>query len=635
MVNMEAEEAIARVEEWLRDSPDGDRTVGESAMRVQRELVARGVDGWSVPFNAAAFLDRTDPGKGIFPTPVVVVPDDGGRIRYAAEMMSEGGGPVGENEPADFDDIPEPVWRGFPVPRTPAERLANDYRAKLIDRPAFVRRLLATEVLVPLDERGDPVALPRHGDTVDHPIFTSSVQVTAGYTRWRRLRAGDLLSPGTGLVLDAGRPLQEPLHHDELAAAGPPPQGGDFADEVAAEVDPRTVAATARLTSEFGLPSPQLLDRHLAMVAGLARKNGYELTVEECQWYARGFAWNFRNMRGRQENAAPVWPEDLAANGLVMHFEDTGAPLPVPWTFGKFPLRAAQDGNFGWHRIAGAFAGFAIGESVATAGRYGLGPLTRQLLTVTEAVLRGLPQISEDGTVPPDFPPQPRPNTWLATVLAADGGPALGSPLVVALAAALAGGTPLAEAGEEYPRAVAQAMLGPTDQVTASAVDTLVRLFYRLLGTGEFSLPVHVLLPEVTRDAVAPVAAIARTVLSLREDRYGDDLGQLATIGDGASPSSSFGRALFAAAKRHYDPERAVRLASAAGDNGVAATLTGAIVGARGGIPGLPPAWVGAQPRLGLLENVASDAWWHFNRYGVVREPTELALWDQRRYPRT
>ncbi|WP_158879657.1 YrhB domain-containing protein [Amycolatopsis anabasis] len=629
---MDAEEAIARVEAWLRDSPEGDLTVGDSALRVQRDLVARGADGWTVPFNAAAFLDGEDIGKGIFPTPVVLVPDDGGEIRYATELMADGGGPVDEDEPADFDEIPEPVWRGWPVPRTPAESLANYYRSDLIDRATFVRRLLDTEVLAPLDERGDPVTRPRYGDAVDHPVFSSSVRVTAGYTRWRRLKAGDLLAPGAGLLLDPGRPLAEEFHHDELAAAatGRKP-GGRYVDEVSAEIDPRVTAATEQLTGEFGLGSPQLLDRNLATVAAQARNRGYELTVDECLAYARGFAWNFRNLRGLREGREPAWPEDLAANGLITHYDDAGAPRPVPWTFGKFSARAAQDGNFAWHRIVGAFVGFAAGEARALSSEVRLGPLTRQLLTVTDMVLRGLPQINEDGTIPPGFPPPVRTDGWLATALAEDGGPATGSPLVTALAATLAGGTPLAEAGEEYPRAVARDLLGVTDQDTATAVDTVVWLFWRLLDTDAFALPVHIRLQELTR-AEGPATGLARTVLALREQRDADDLAQAATLGDGREPLSVLGRALFAAAKRHYDPELALR---AAGGDPLVAALAGAMAGARGGVPGLPESWLAGLPRLGLVENVAADAHWHFNRFGVVREPGELADWEQRRYPRT
>src|SRR5215213_5365254 len=51
---------------------------------------------------------------------------------------------------------------------------------------------------------------------------------------------------------------------------------------------------------------------------------------------------------------------------------------------------------------------------------------------------------------------------------------------------------------------------------------------------------------------------------------------------------------------------------------------------ARVGVPGLP--WVASLPDLGLLDDVASDVFWYFNRNGLQTETAEHARWE-RRYP--
>jgi hypothetical protein len=691
-----AEEAIGRVEAWLRDAPDGDRTVGEWALRVQREYVVRVTDGWHVPFNAVGYLDRTDIGKGLFPNPVLFVPDDGGELRYAAEVMAASSGPAEEDgftewEPIvdpEFDrdafpglDVPEPailgweqftgfgdptgtrrtnpahtvgpVWRGYPPPLNRTESLIYYRQANWIDRHTFLRQLVDCEVLVLLDKQGEPQVQRHSGDVVDYPVFSSSVMIPAGHTRWRRVRIRELLDaiPGSSIVLNPGWLWGERFHPDELRSSMPStPNGearGDVTDEVAAEADPRVRSAVAELSTEFGVEPPGLLASHLAQVAGQARKKGYELTVDECLAYARGCAWKFRNLRGLRNGMPPRWPADLAANGLVAYWAADGTVRPEPWTFGKFFEKGTPDATFAWHRIVGAFVGFALGDAlgsnVAEHGEWNgaplrMGGLTRQLLLQTASVIRGLPsQLNEDGSVPATLPSADG-TEWLLAATR-DAGPAPVEPsalLATALAATVVGNPPMAVAEEPYARQVARALLGTaaTAEIT-SGVDTLVWLFWRMLAAEEFVLPVHIRLEEIVREQPESwIATEARTVLTLRDERDEDDRKQIETLGDGHSARSVLSRALFAAAKRGYDPEQAILAAvrqSGCGD--VTGALAGALVGAKWGVPGLPASWVAALPHLGLVANIASDAFYHFHRFGVAQEMSEGTAWEQR-YPR-
>jgi len=173
---MDEEEAAARAREWLRTRPGGDR------LRIRPEFTARRPDGWRFTVNAAAYLDGTDIGAGLFPGPVVFVPDEGEITLDQAAMASTPA--EAEWRPdvdPEFDEkafpeldlpvravrgwirangehrvneqyTPGPVWRGFPVPATDAEKLLNYLAANWISRAEFVRALLDCEVLVPLPD---------------------------------------------------------------------------------------------------------------------------------------------------------------------------------------------------------------------------------------------------------------------------------------------------------------------------------------------------------------------------------------------------------------------------------------------------------------------------------------------------
>lgn len=523
---------------------------------------------------------------------------------------------------------PGPVWRGFPVATTDAGKLLNYLGANWISRAEFVRALLDTEVLVPLPD-GEPLLRPVPGTTGHEVIaYSSSAKVPGRYPHRRRVTVRELLAdrPGTGLTLDPGTGLVRSLTAAELADAGPGERRAGV-DEPAPEAGPEVAEALPGLVEEFGIEPPDLLERHLRYAVDHARDHHFELTPEECVRYLRGFAWHYRNGVRRRAGQDPEWPADLVANGLIAHVDEQARPRPVPWTFGKFSAFGTPAARFAWHRIVGAYVGFAIGDALGggATGTLPLGGLTRHLLFHTDAVLRGLPPVPT-GEVPATLP-EPDPVGWLAVATrhAGEAPAEFSALLATALAATPAGAVALADVdGERYAKDVARELTGSgAGAEVTEGVELLVALFQALLTRDEFAVPVHLRLRELGGD-------LAAATLALREDRDADDVAQLESIGDGRSVRSVLGRALFAAAKRGYDPEAAITLAARSGP--VAGALAGALVGARLGVPGLPAAWVAALPDRGLLDDVASDVFWYFNRNGLQTETAEHARWE-RRYP--
>ncbi|MGW4521288.1 ADP-ribosylglycohydrolase family protein [Amycolatopsis sp. NPDC004378] len=523
---------------------------------------------------------------------------------------------------------PGPVWRGFPVPTTDAEKLLGYLGANWISRAEFVRALLDTEVLVPTPD-GEPLVRPVPG-TNGHEViaYSSSAKVPGRYPHRWRVAVRELLAdrPSTGLTLDPGTGLARSLTAAELAGVEPGEPRAKV-DHPAPEAGPEVAEALPALVAEFGVEPPDLLERHLRYAVNHARDYHFELSPEDCLRYLRGFAWQYRNGVRRRAGQDPEWPADLAANGLVAHVGEDARPRPVPWTFGKFSAFGTPAGRFAWHRIVGAYVGFAIGDALGggadPAGPLPMGGLTRHLLFHTDAVLRGLPPVPS-GEVPATLP-EPDPVGWLA-VATRHAGPApaeFSALLATALAATPAGAVALADVdGEQYAKDVARELTGSAAGAEVTeGVELLIALFQALLTRDAFALPVHLRLQEIGGD-------LAESTLALREDRDADDVTQLESIGDGRSVRSVLGRALFAAAKRGYDPEAAIRLAARSGP--VAGALAGALVGARAGVPGLPSAARLAD--LGLLDDVGSDVFWYFNRNGLQTETAEHARWE-RRYP--
>ncbi|NIH86304.1 hypothetical protein [Amycolatopsis granulosa] len=528
--------------------------------------------------------------------------------------------------------VPGPVWRGLPPGTTPTAKLTGMRRVGWIDDATLRRQLLDCEVLVPLDDDGAPARHRTPDDRIAVPAYTSTATVPPGVRRWRRIRPRDLLRPEAGetlLDLDSGHVLAMTVDlADEVRAADRNPDR--FVDETAPEVSPRITGLAARLGAEFDL-EPGLVARRLETAATWSRQNGYELDAGECERYARGYARWVGNLRLRHAGRPVEWPADLAANGLVQHYDDSGRPDPRPWTLGKFHDTGTPSGLFAWHRVAGAYTGFAIGECLALGTGDVTGPMTRQMLRHTETVLRGLPFMNVTGEVPAGFPAAPKPDSWLSVAL----GPGPEAPpnaLTAALAATMTAGLELETTGPPYQRAVAGALTG-ADGENSTAVELLVRVLSKLLTRSEVPWPFHAVLADLREARQAPFDEIAAIVLALRDGRDIPDAEQIETLGDPASPLAVAARAVFAATKRHYDPALAIQVAaSQSADPPLAAALTGALIGARVGVPGLPAGLVGALGPLGLLDNIANDVYLYFNLYGVARNKSLQEAWV-RRYP--
>ncbi len=650
---MNEQEAVARVEEWLRTHPDGDRTTGPAALRIRPEYTARRGEGWVFTVNAAGFLDGTDPGRGLVPSPVLFVPDDGGEVVVDQALTALGASSDEEgfvewrpdvdpefdtakfgaaparairgwrqytfwDEPtgsyrANDEYRPGPLWRGYPRPHTDAQTLMSYLGNGWLAPADFARLLLDREIIVPAVD-GKPLT-SRDGTSLF--AYTSSANVPQRYPKWWRVTLRELLAgrkPGE-LVLDSGTGMATVVKGDLLGPVEGPSTLDDLPTESAPEVSPAVAEAASTLAKEFGL-EPSRLSDELRRAGGRARAYFFELTPEECLSFLRALAWY-----SSPEKDLPAVP------GLVMGVGKGGQPAPKPWTFGKFYLHNTPPSDYAWHRLVGAYVGFAIGDALGAgaAGPLPLGGLTRQLLLNTEAVLRGIPSLSETGEVPASLP-STDPDGWLSRATA-HAGPApaeFSALLAAALPAATAGGTEYATHDEGLTQGIARELVGSGagDEV-AQGVKLLVSLFHRLLDKREFVLPTHLQLEELGGE-------LATATLALREDRDADDVTQFDSIGDGRSPLSVLGRALFAAAKRGYDPEVAIALAARGGS--VAGALTGALLGAQLGVPGLPAAWVAALPDLGLLDDLASDAFFHFNRNGIPVELDSRPRWEQR-YP--
>ncbi|WP_115944203.1 ADP-ribosylglycohydrolase family protein [Amycolatopsis thermalba] len=528
---------------------------------------------------------------------------------------------------------PGPEWFGGPKATTPAAKLMGMRRVGWIDDATLRRQLLDCEVLVPLGGDGEPVRSRTRDDRVVIPAYSATVTIPAGIHRWRRIRPRDLLRPGSGetrLDLDPGHALSMAVDFAE-EISGIEPEPGRYADEVAPEVSPHVTELATRLGAEYELGG-ELVVKRLTAVAGWARKNGYELSADECERYARAYARWVRNLRLRHDGRPVEWPADLAGNGLVNHYDDSGRPAPRPWTMGKFQDTGTPSGLFAWHRVVGAYVGFAVGECLALGNGDVLGPMTRQMLRHTETVLRGLPFMNATGDLPPGFPPAPKPDSWLAVALGA-GPEAPPNPLTAVLAATMTAGLELESTGLPYQLTVARALTG-ADGETATAIELLVRILRKVLVNGEPPWPFHAVLGELRKSGQAPFDEIAAIVLALRDGRDIPDAEQIETLGDPASPLAVAGRAVFAAAKRHHDPFAAIQVAGLqSADPPLTAALTGALIGARVGVFGLPADLVGALTPLGLLDNLANDVYLYFNLYGVARSRSLQETWPQR-YPK-
>ncbi|WP_340685744.1 YrhB domain-containing protein [Amycolatopsis coloradensis] len=668
---MNEEEAVSRVEEWLA----GRGGEGTGALRVRRDYVVRATDGWNVTYNTVGWLDGTDPGAGLFPSPVAFVPDDGGEIRLDLELMavSAAGGdsdaftrwaevvdpefdpdavpglPVPKaailrweqhtlfGEPtgavrANPEHRPGPRFSGRPAPESPVETLLGYLRVEWITPEEFVHWMLDLEVLAPAKD--GHLQVRDFGDAgVRFVVYTSEAQIPSEYTVWQRVQPRVLLrrakdNPGVGLLVNPGRPETFNVYPETLR------QVADL-DLPAGTERPESVGRPAYFSGEYEGAAVA----NLRSLVDQARDNGYPLSSEELTRYVHAATLSFERSRAKYDGRPlPELPEDLFANGLVTHFYDNGEPRPSAWTFGKFYDPTLPVGSFAYPRLLGAYVGFALGDALGSgadpADGLPLGGLTRQLLFHTESVIRGLDPTPDKPEIPASLPAGGRPDGWVAKATEGAGPPPaeFSAMLVTALAATVTGGVQGPADSTFYAMKVVRELVGSAaGHEVVHGAELLVNVFRAQLAARNGEPAVANFL-EGFDEYSGEVGELVKTVLDLRNDIGGDDVEQFDSIGDGRTPLSVLGRALFAAAKRGYDAEAALALAARGGT--VTAALTGAMVGARLTVPGLPESWLAAYADLGVVDAMAGDAYYYFNRFGLPREPEERRRWDAKRYPR-
>jgi len=671
---MNEEEAVSRVEAWLA----GRGGEGTGALRIRRDYVVRATDGWNVTYNTVGWLDGTEPGVGLFPSPVAFVPDDGGEIRLDLELMavSAAGGdsdaftrwaevvdpefdpaavpglPVPKaailrweqhtlyGEPtgavrANPDHRPGPRFSGRPAPESPVETLLGYLRVEWITPEEFVHWMLDLDVLAPAKD--GHLQVRDFGDAgVRFVVYTSEAQVPSEYTMWQRIQPRVLLrrakdNPGVGLLVNPGRPETFNVYPETLR------QVADLGLPAGTE-RPESVGRPAYFNGEYDGAAVT----NLRSLVDQARDNGYPLSSEELARYTRAATLSFERSRAKHDGRPlPELPEDLFANGLVTHFYDNGEPRPAAWTFGKFYHLTLPIGSFAYPRLLGAYVGFALGDALGSgadpADGLPLGGLTRQLLFHTESVIRGLDPAPDKAEIPASLPAGGRPDGWVAKATEGAGPPPaeFSAMLATALAATVTGGVQGPADSTFYAMKVVRELVGSAaGHEVVHGAELLVNVFRAQLAARDGQPAVANFL-EGFDEYSGEVGDLVKTVLDLRNDVDGSsaaDFEQFDGIGDGRTPLSVLGRALFAAAKRGHDPEAALALAARGG--AVTGALTGAMVGARLTVPGLPEAWLAAYPDLGVVDAMAGDAYYYFNRFGLPREPEERRRWDANRYPR-
>ncbi|WP_115944204.1 ADP-ribosylglycohydrolase family protein [Amycolatopsis thermalba] len=698
---MEAAEAVAKVEEWLREvhGPSAD-------LRVDQANLVRRPEGWYVPYNSAAFLDGGDPGERIVPPPALIVRDPEGDLRHAspifgglsipaqypgrdhwAEMVDPeyAGSGLGRlavplaaimgwrrylpdgTETGETRANPEyrtgPSRRGYPMPWTTLDSLVEFRHVGWLDQRKFVLGLLEESVLVPLAD-----GRVRHQSTTDGrrrvELWTSSRFFPPGSREWFWLDPVTLLShvPEADLVIHGPWQLPVEVTTEEIRAAHA--EFPRYSDKI--EVTGECVEASADLTrwatdtaARIGLPEPV----EPPVDAGdSARAHGFELTGDECYRVVTGRSW----VRRMAMALPPRPPYDPAAFGLTPGYDDDGRPTLRVDSFGKF-ADVGQDTNFSWQRLLGAYVGFALGEALgapvdrlsreeivrahgpdqltdlSAPGR--IGPLTQRLLFLTEAVLRGGADAAREATT-----------RWLhtqgETVPGIDGwlpnldelhavrdpdpadlrsGPAV---LLGALPGVLTiGGRGEVPFGASEAAVRAFAALPESDEGDLTFAVFLGLLFERSLER-EFSPALWVSAGAVLRDREGPGwdavrDLAARSLIAIPEQGmyYLPDPEE---VGDGRDTPSVLGRALAAVTGFENNPEVALlRAVNHSGRSALTGAIAGALVGARNGVPGLPPKWVDQLELKPLIERVVTDV---TRRFEGIPEGEEGQRW-LRRYP--
>ncbi|MFC5115491.1 YrhB domain-containing protein [Amycolatopsis halotolerans] len=698
---LEASEAAAKVDHWLRTGTPVDLTTGEHAVRVDREHVLRVPEGWYVPYDSARALDTGDWLASLIPQPALVVREDGA-LRQP-DLSPEGrlpSSPVAAGGESDWREVLEPefersgvaylgvpleavlAWReyvdgaptgeirinpeyrqgperlGYPPADTPLEYLLGCAGTGRYDRPRYLAGLLNAEVLVPLDPgRGLPLEQQWEDERTILRVYSSRRRLPVGTAQWLRADVLSILEdfPGAGLLINPGSFPSDRLTAAELAQARsewPQLRPAPRVVEVSPEHSVR-VAETARLVGErFGLAQPLA---GLPEAVAKARAAGFELSEAECERFVVGRAWERHNGVGPGDLEAPPgqeWPDDLAANGLTAGYDSLGRVRPHATGSGKFFRQDADGVGFQWHRVAGAFVGFALGESLGLAADRSpvaefdgelerIGPLTTQLLFHTDGLLRGLPDLRETGARAQRRWQDARiDDGWLTRVEAlrsrAPAAPDEISFLVPGLAAALCGGGPDTD---ERTAAEAGRLLAAgagADEPAADAAAAIAELFARLFRRADPVLPPHVHVEQMlaSRSVSGAVAEALTSAARARVELIRADHEELDALGSGHTAADAVGRSMTAVFRRFFDPRWTLMSAIRhSGRSAITGALAGAALGARYGMPGLPAEWLDRLESRDLVETVAGDAFWYFSAHPPQADSRYAAQWAER-YPR-
>ncbi|MCP2163970.1 ADP-ribosylglycohydrolase family protein [Goodfellowiella coeruleoviolacea] len=631
-----------------------------------------------------------------------------------------------------------PLWRGFPIPDTPLDALLNYENCGWYPEETLIWGMLDLDVYVPATRDWTIRTAPTGTDLRALDVFSSRRRLPADCETWFRVRVRDVIAalPDVRLDINLGQVPSKSFVVSELQSyveAYPAPAdeaGYGWVREQPVETSPPVQVEIDRVVDDFGFADADqardALVRRLRFASGQARANQHPLSVDECLRHLRGCAWELRN-ETLPEGAEPTWPDDPVGAGLELRYAEDGTPRPCAPHFGKFSRNSHENHNLAWHRVVGAYVGFALGDALGSAvefdswetiqekfGPHGLtelavafdrpgqiSALTQQLLFCTEGLIRGaepvagkhhltsaplavqhayqrwlvtqgVPWSEAGGRFAAD---RAEPDGWLVRVpeLAHRRSPDLttlstirsfarrgeiGSPerrvnksqgaaaLLSALPAAVAAAHGLDRAdGMEHARALALELAQLThghNTSTRAAMSLAGLMFSRMLAEDTIR-PVHLLLqPEYSywqdNDFQSERSEFRRALQEARvrrEQREVHPLAQLDSLGDGATAVSVLTRALYAASRFETEPETALLVAvNHSGNSAMTAAVTGALLGAKYGVPGLPSHWIDQLELRFLVENVASDAFWHFNRFSPLTVAEQAEMWT-RRYPRS
>ncbi|WP_033442100.1 ADP-ribosylglycohydrolase family protein [Saccharothrix sp. NRRL B-16314] len=574
-----------------------------------------------------------------------------------------------------------PLRLGFLPPANPLEWMLLFAAVGWFDDDRLLTGLTQTDVLVP---RTGLVG-KRTADW--YPVYSSTRHLPADTTEWRRV---DLASLVAGFPEPTRLTFYSPAGPRDVSTVDladalqrfprlrPPVDVPESRFEVGEE--PARLAKD--MAAKLGLRSPADVPVHEARYA---RANGFELTDDEIRRTVVGKSWQ----QLVHETGDPQrWPAeaDLAANGLQPVYDDDGRITPQVDAYGKYCIQASTGFRYGYGRVTGAFVGFALGEALGRAvdtlsrdeirehyGPHGvtdlvsgeIGPLTQRLLFLTEGAIRSphgrapdaeavLADAATGGllrwlhtqgdTVPREI------DGWLVRVadlyadrlpdadeLAAIRDLALGrtgtgsgpAALLAALPAALTEGGP-GTGLAQGPRAAARAIAALTtrSEEDIAATEYLTGVFQIVLEDKVNPTPLWL----AGRDVQVPGVDVVSTLPDYGKfglvDAFSPD-----EMGAGRDTTTVLRQAFSAIAGFEHKPERAlVRAVNHSGRSAFTGALAGALLGARVGIPGLPARWLERLELRHLVENLATDAFRHFNRASPLGGAS--GHWTTR-YPRT